>query len=197
MHTNSGRIGRDRRRILSGILVRGTLPPLSALAPVLERVRYRVDDREEGAHDGVNEAPDENVNALDGLLGFKVRLHGLHGVLGEELAELELGIVQSPVAGDVPRNSLRLACIDEHFLPLDHELIVTKVCADDDVGALDEVSDLFLVVGFTLEEFNLWGRCQGRDDLLGVTAVASEGNIGVLDEFGSKQAATVKVILMG
>jgi hypothetical protein len=61
-----------------------------------------------------------------------------NGVLGEELAKLELGIVQGPVTRNVARNLALLTGIDPDLLPVDHELVIAYVAANNDVACVGE-----------------------------------------------------------
>jgi len=60
----------------------------------------------------------------------------LHGALGEKLAELQLCVVERPVASNVSWNVRLLARVDQHFLPVDHELVVAEIAANDNIANL-------------------------------------------------------------
>lgn len=91
------------------------------------------------------------------LLSFEIRLDMNHGILGEELTELELGVIKRTVTGDLARDIERLAGVNQSLLSIDHEFFVAEVAADDDIATGDEGVDGCMVKGVALD-----GRDFGR-----------------------------------
>ena len=88
-------------------------------------------------YEGFGKATDQDVDAGESGLRFEVRPDMHHRVLGRQVAERELGVVEAVVRGDVAGHGFGDASVDEHLLAVGHELVGAEIAADGDLGAPD------------------------------------------------------------
>lgn len=100
------------------------------------------------------------MNTFNMLLSFQITSHMNHGILWWDLSKHHLGEIESPVAGDVSWNSLRLTYINEILLAIEHEgffiaeVVIASVAADYYLAGLDERLNFGKVECTSLNELN-------------------------------------------
>lgn len=111
-----------------------------------------------------------------------------HRILREKLTQLQLGVVQRPVAGNLPGDAELLTGIDQDLLAIDHELVIAQVAAYQHVTALCKGADSLDVKGLFLEQSHLVRRGDALGDFAGIAAEASDTDVRVLLQVSNNAA---------
>ena len=104
-------------------------------------------------------------------------MHMLHGVLYGKISPLELRVIRSIVASNVPPHVLLLKQVDECLLPLQHSFVVREVATDHGFTASNESAERFCVVWPTLDQLDLRGVLEKERQLAVIATPPSELDI--------------------
>lgn len=122
------------------------------------------------------------MHSLNLLFLLQIGFNLDHGILGRQIAWLQLRVIERPVRGDVAGHVFRRGGVDEQFLAADHEVVGAQVGADDDVAAADEGAGGGEVVGGAgaLMDGDAWvGGGEGGGEFGWVAAEAEEMGLGI------------------
>jgi hypothetical protein len=100
-------------------------------------------------------------------------------LLGEENPRGDLGIVDGKVTGNISRDTLFFASINQIFLPFYHNLRGPEVATNHNIRSAHESSDTFMVVKGTVDDINLVRVQNGWRKLMRAPAVASDQDIRI------------------
>lgn len=150
------RIQSDCSSKFCSIIICCSLHYLIAVAPIADGVAARIVNVEEWTEDWLHESTNEDMHALN-LLCLQVGLDMNRRVLGEQLAKLQLGVVQCPITGNIAGNTTLLAGIDQGFLAVNHQLVIAEIAAYNHVTGGDKIANSIMVKCVALDESHLRG----------------------------------------